>query len=78
MADSTAFADGQMFTLGQLVDRLKCEQIDVSSHQLKYAIEQHDIEPITRVGIIRVWSEESIPLLKKALAQIRENRGERL
>ncbi len=78
MADSTVVADQRLFTLGQLVARLKAEQIDVSSHQLKYAIEQHNIEPITRVGIIRVWSEESIPRIKTALAQIRENRGERL
>lgn len=59
-----------LLTLGQLSTRL-----GISTHRLKYAIDQYRIEPASRVGIIRVWSEDSIPLIKSALARIAANRG---
>lgn len=60
---------GQLFTLGQLAERL-----GVPVHRLKYAIDQHCIHPVMRVGILRVWSEDEIPLMRRALARIAENR----
>lgn len=62
----------QLFTVGQLADRF-----GVSNHQLKYAIDQYRIEPTTRVGIIRVWSEEKIPQIRNALDRIAGNKGGR-
>lgn len=61
----------KLLTLGQLAKRL-----NVSIHQLKYAIEQNNIEPVTRVGIIRVWSEENIPLIESALRRIAGRRNQ--
>lgn len=60
----------RMLTLGQLAQRL-----DVSTHRLKYAVDQYRITPTTRVGILRVWSEDAIPLIQSALARIAANRG---
>ena len=63
-------SDHHLLTVSQLSERL-----NVSTHQLKYAIDQYRIAPTTRVGIIRVWSETDIPLIKSALARIASNRG---
>lgn len=62
--------ESQLLTLGQLAERL-----DVSTHRLKYAIDQYRIAPATRVGIIRVWSEDAIPLIQSALSRIASNRS---
>jgi hypothetical protein len=67
-----SFSDKTLLTLGQLAKRLS-----VSTHRLKYALDQYDIAPIARVGILRVWSEDDIPRIKSALARIAENRGNR-
>lgn len=64
-----AAPERQLLTLGQLAER-----VGVSTHQVKYAIDQYRIEPRMRVGITRVWSEDSIPLVKSALARIASNR----
>jgi len=58
-----------LLTLGQLANRL-----GVSTHRLKYAIDQYRIAPVSRVGIIRVWSDDSIPLIRSALARIASNK----
>jgi hypothetical protein len=68
--NETTAAESRLLTLGQLAERL-----DVSTHRLKYAIDQYRIAPATRVGIIRVWSEDAIPLIRSALARIASNRG---
>lgn len=67
MRDSTQ-REG-LFTLGQLAERL-----GVPVHRLKYAIDQHRILPAMRVGILRVWSENEIPRMRRALARVAENR----
>ncbi len=54
-----------LLTIGDLANLL-----GVSIHRLKYAIEQYKIEPTRRVGIIRVWSEDKVPLIENALARI--------
>jgi DNA-binding transcriptional MerR regulator len=70
MTDTVHEPSPQLLTLGEISERL-----GVSTHRLKYAIEQYKIPPTRRVGIIRVWSDDKIPLIQKALAQIAENRG---
>lgn len=60
----------EFMTLGEISDRLK-----TSRHQLKYAIDQYRIAPAMRVGIIRVWSSDSLPLIQSALSRIASNRS---
>ena len=72
-------AERQLFTLGQLPEPLRrMGAPEVELHQLKYAIDRYRIAPVTRVGILRVWSEHSLPLIKSALERIAANRGGRL
>ena len=52
------------------------KRLHVSAHQVKYAIDSHQIEPAARLGILRVWSEDAIPRVQSALRQIAQNRGE--
>lgn len=59
----------RFLTLGQLAIYFK-----ISPHRIKYAIDQYRIAPTARVGIIRVWSEDSIPLICSALARIASNK----
>ena len=72
MADPTDTTPRELLTLGQLARRF-----DVSTHQLKYAVDQYRIEPVMRAGIIRLWSEDAIPLIKSALDRIAANRSGR-
>jgi len=69
MNDAIVSDDRRLLTLGQL-----SEHLNVASHRLKYAIDQHRIAPAMRVGIIRVWSESDLPQIKRALAQVAANR----
>lgn len=69
MTDEVREFDQRLMTLGQLADYL-----DISTHRLKYAIDRYKIKPTTRVGIIRVWSKDNIPLIKSAIDRIAEHR----
>jgi len=60
-------------TLGEIAARL-----NVSRHQLTYAIDTYRIAPAFRVGITRVWAEDDLPRIKAALERIAANRGGRL
>ncbi len=60
-----------LLTLGQIAARL-----NVSTHRVKYAIDQYHIEPTTRVGILRAWTEDRIPLIESALRRIAARRGD--
>ena len=71
---AAVFESKTLLTLGALVSRLRSEGIEVSTHQLKYAIEQGAVEPIARVGILRVWGEGNLPEIRRALAQVRKRR----
>jgi hypothetical protein len=62
-------------TLGRLHERLLADGYDVTASQVKYAIERYHIAPAGRVGILRVWSEDSVPLVKSALARISSSRS---
>lgn len=69
MCDAVQEPLPRLLTIGEIAERL-----DVSMHRLKYAIDQYKIVPDRRVGIIRVWSEDKLPLIERALAKIAENR----
>jgi len=71
MTDSNHQPDRRLLTLGEIAERL-----DISTHRLKYAIDRYKIKPTRRVGIIRVWREDDIPLIKSAIARISESRGQ--
>ena len=70
MSDTISFA--RLLTLGQMADRL-----GVPQHRAKYALTQYGIRPTGRVGILRVWSEDDLPRLERALAEIASHRGGR-
>ena len=69
MMQAVTPAGERLLTLGQLASEL-----GTTTYQLKYAIDQHRIEPLARVGILRVWSERSIPRMGRALASVARNR----
>jgi DNA-binding transcriptional MerR regulator len=69
MCDAVQEPVPRLLTIGEIAERL-----GVSMHRLKYAIDQYKIVPDRRVGIIRVWSENKLPLIESALAKIAENR----
>ena len=56
-------------TLGQIADRL-----GVSTHRVKYAVDQYRIKPRFRIGITRVWSEDDLPRIQSALNRVAGNR----
>ena len=62
-------SDTEYLTLGQLAERL-----DVTTHRLKYALDQYRVRPRMRVGITRVWTQEDLPRIKSALARVAANR----
>lgn len=68
MRDAVPRPIPRLLTIGEIADEL-----GVSMHRLKYAINQYKIAPDRRVGIIRVWSEDKVPLIETALAKIAEN-----
>jgi hypothetical protein len=76
MASSTA---DSFLTLGQIPARVReLGGPRVTTSQVKYAVDQYRIAPVARIGILRVWSEDSLPLIKSALERIAANRGGRL
>jgi DNA-binding transcriptional MerR regulator len=70
MSEPSAEFGTQLMTIGELAERL-----DVSTHRIKYAIDQYRIKPTRRVGIIRVWSENAIPQIENALDCISRKRS---
>ena len=75
MSTTVIRTESRLLTLGQLRDELETRGFPgLSVHQVKYAVERHRIEPVARVGIIRVWSEEAIPKVQTALDRIAEKR----
>lgn len=51
-----------LLTLGQIARRL-----GEPTHRVKYAIERHQIEPIRRAGIIRMFSPDQLAQIEAAL-----------
>ena len=64
-----------LLTIGQLASRLRDEGVEITDCQLKYAITTYRIQPAGRIGILRVWTADAIPLVKSALARIASNRN---
>ena len=52
----------QLYTLGELARRL-----NVPANRLDYAIRRYGIEPATRAGILRLFSEEQIEQIASAV-----------
>ena len=68
-----------LLTLGQLSEEVrKISDGPVSTHQVDYAVREYKIEPVGKVGILRVWTADAIPRVRSALARIAANRGDRL
>ena len=67
----------KVFTIGYLLRHFRESRPSMTESQLRYAIESYRIEPQGRVGIVRVWAEDSLPLIASALQRI-SRRGERL
>lgn len=78
MQHTATLPGGGLLTLGQIAARLRADGVCISDHQLKYALTTYRIEPAGRVGILRVWNEDAIPLIKSALRRIASNKGARL
>ena len=49
-------------------------RIGVATHRLRYAIDEHAIEPKQRAGIIRLYGPDQLPAMKSALRRIAERR----
>ncbi|MCY2953779.1 MAG: hypothetical protein NTU53_17640 [Planctomycetota bacterium] len=62
-------------TITDVLRAIRETQPGVSSSQLKYAINEYDIQPRHRIGIIRLWSPEDLPRIKSALNRIAGRRG---
>jgi hypothetical protein len=43
-------------------------------HRIKYALQSYAIEPVGRIGNLRVWSRDQLPHIKSALRRIARNR----
>lgn len=57
---------GELLTLGQVSNRL-----DVPQHRVKYAISMAQIEPVARVGILRVFSPNQLLQIETAIRAVR-------
>ena len=38
-------------------------------HQINYALEAYDIEPVQRAGIVRLWTPEQLDAIRAALVR---------
>jgi hypothetical protein len=45
-------------------------------HRLKYALQTHNISPVARAGIVRLWARHQLPEIKSALTRTAERRTE--
>lgn len=62
MSETTA---NDLLTLGQIASRL-----GVPVHRARYAIDLYKIQPVTRIGIIRVWQPDALERIASALRRI--------
>lgn len=44
-------------------------------HRVRYAVETYRIEPVERIGIVRVWGPAEIAMVQSALRRIRQRRA---
>lgn len=64
----------ELLTLGELENRVRERIPSAKRHQIEYAIDRYRIEPVRRVGIIRVWSPEAVRLVESALKRTASDR----
>ena len=58
-----------LLTVGQLA-----AECDVPHHRLTYALKAAGIQPVQRVGILRVWSADQLPQIREAVERIASRR----
>ena len=54
-----------LMTLGEIAKKLH-----LPAHRVKYAIETYQIEPVCRIGIVRVWDEAGLEHIRSAVKRI--------
>ncbi len=54
--------------------KVQNSRLDITTHRLKYALDQYRVRPRMRVGITRVWTQEDLPRIKSALSRVAANR----
>ena len=59
----------KLLTLGDLV-----HITGQAEHRVKYAINAYGIEPTQRAGVLRLWTQDDVPLVRAALDRIAANR----
>ena len=62
-------------TLGQVTNEVRKVLPGASDSQVKYALDRYRIEPVGRVGILRVWSKDDVSRVVSALRRIAASRG---
>lgn len=60
----------KLLSLGDIAKRL-----NVPFHRVRYAVEAVDMQPVQRIGIVRLWSEGQVPQIKAALKHPRRDWG---
>ena len=55
----------QLLTVGDLR-----RETGARHHQLNYALQEYEIEPVQRAGIIRLFHPDQLPMIKSALRRI--------
>ena len=70
MGATDTSAERRYLTLGQIAARL-----GVTTHRVKYAVDQYGIAPTMRIGILRCWTEDDLPRVESALQRVAANRG---
>ena len=63
----------ELLTIGQVAERL-----DLPLHVVRYAIDTYRIKPRTRVGILRVWSNQDLDSIAAAARRTASGRRGRL
>ena len=59
----------KLFTLGD-VSRL----LNAPQHVVEYAIRTYEIEPAQRAGIIRLWGQDGVERIARAMQRIQHRR----
>ena len=66
MAQATA----RLHTIGEIA-----RSEGVPAHRISYAVDSYRIEPTQRAGIIRMFSDEKVEVIRAALRRIADRRG---
>lgn len=59
----------ELYTIGNLADYL-----DEPTSRIAYVISKHKLKPVTRIGIIRLFSKEQAEAIKQGLYLLRTGR----